>query len=128
MRIAGPYHGRLPETGALDTPYARWADSLLPWDEDFSMRFVIVRRAATLVTSAGLLSAAACAHSGQSSAGGAPAPAASMATTPPSPDPRVGLKAGLWDAGQAAWNVRLVSTNRPSEKFLTSAQGTNSDL
>jgi len=89
------------------------------------MRFVIVRRAATLVTSAGLLSAAACAHSGQSSAGGAPAPAASMATTPPSPDPRVGLKAGLWDAGQAAWNVRLLSTTRPTGKFLGS---TNSDL
>ncbi len=36
----------------------------------------------------------------------------------PSPDPRVGLAAGRWDAAQAAWNVRLVSTTPPWEKFL----------
>jgi hypothetical protein len=53
-------------------------------------------------------------------AGPTPAPSATM--NPPSPDPRVGLKAGLWDAGQAAWNMRLVSTSRPSEKFLGSTQ------
>ena len=54
-----------------------------------------------------------------------PAPRADMSTTAPSPDPRVGLKAGLWDAGQAAWNVRLVSNSPPSEKFKGV---TNSDL
>jgi hypothetical protein len=43
----------------------------------------------------------------------------------PSPDPRVGLAAGRWDAAQAAWNLRLVSTTPPSEKFLGV---TNSDL
>ena len=26
----------------------------------------------------------------------------------PTPDPRVGLKAGAWDAGQAAWNMKLI--------------------
>ena len=31
----------------------------------------------------------------------------------PTPDPRVGLKAGYWDAAQAAWNMRLVSTTPP---------------
>ncbi|MCR4376359.1 MAG: hypothetical protein NUW22_16075, partial [Acidobacteria bacterium] len=31
----------------------------------------------------------------------------------PSPDPRVGLKAGYWDAAQAAWNMRLVSNTPP---------------
>jgi hypothetical protein len=36
----------------------------------------------------------------------------------PSPDPRVGLAPGRWDAAQAAWNVRLVSTTPPWEKFL----------
>jgi hypothetical protein len=41
------------------------------------------------------------------------------------PDPRVGLKAGLWDAGQAQWNMRLVSNTRPSEGF---AGKTNSDI
>jgi hypothetical protein len=40
-------------------------------------------------------------------------------------DPRVGLKGGLYDAGVAAWNMKLVSTTPPSEKFLN---GINSDL
>jgi hypothetical protein len=43
----------------------------------------------------------------------------------PNPDPRVGLKAGLMDAAQAAWNMRLISSTPPSGKFLGS---TNSDL
>ena len=41
-----------------------------------------------------------------------------VSATPPSPDPRVGLSAGRWDAAQAAWNIRLVSTTPPDEKFL----------
>jgi hypothetical protein len=44
---------------------------------------------------------------------------------PPSPDPRIGLKAGLMDAGEAIWNLKMLSTTPPSEKFLGS---TNSDL
>ena len=62
----------------------------------------------------------------------APAPAAPAAPghagpadRPPSPDPRVGLKAGLWDAGEAAWNLKVVSKTPPSEKFVGV---TNSDL
>jgi hypothetical protein len=43
----------------------------------------------------------------------------------PTPDPRVGLRPGRWDAAQAAWNVRLVSTTPPPPKFLGV---TNSDL
>ncbi len=43
----------------------------------------------------------------------------------PSPDPRIGLSAGRWDAGQAAWNLKLVSTTPPAPKFLGI---TNSDL
>jgi hypothetical protein len=74
------------------------------------------------------VSAAACSHPGASGGGAAPSPAANTSTAAPSPDPRVGLKAGLWDAGQAAWNVKLVSTTKPSEKFLGSNQGVNSDL
>ena len=41
-----------------------------------------------------------------------------MSVAAPSPDPRVGLKAGLFDAGEAAWNMRLVSTTPPSEQFV----------
>ncbi len=44
------------------------------------------------------------------------APYVSM--TPPVPDPRVGLKAGRWDAGQAAWNMRLISSTPPTERSL----------
>ena len=36
----------------------------------------------------------------------------------PSPDPRVGLSAGWLDAGEAAWNVRLVSSTPPPEEFV----------
>ncbi|HSU16121.1 hypothetical protein [Longimicrobium sp.] len=50
------------------------------------------------------------------------APAAAQA---PSPDPRVGLRAGLRDAGEAAWNLRVLSETPPSEAFVGK---TNSDL
>jgi hypothetical protein len=47
-----------------------------------------------------------------------------VSATAPSPDPRVGLSPGLWDAGQAAWNMRLISATPPSEKSLgTSSNG-----
>ncbi|NQW03670.1 MAG: hypothetical protein HQ485_06545 [Acidobacteria bacterium] len=45
--------------------------------------------------------------------------------TAPSPDPRVGLKAGYWDAAQAAWNMRLVSNSPPPVGYRGI---TNSDL
>jgi hypothetical protein len=48
-----------------------------------------------------------------------------MSPGEPMPDPRVGLKAGLWDAGQAEWNMHLVATMRPPEQFVGK---TNSDL
>jgi hypothetical protein len=47
-----------------------------------------------------------------------------MSVAAPTPDPRVGLKAGLYDAGQAAWNMRLLSNTPSSEQF----KATNSDL
>ena len=43
----------------------------------------------------------------------------------PSPDPRLNLKAGLYDAGEAAWNLKVLSKTPPSEKFKG---GINSDL
>ena len=47
---------------------------------------------------------------------------------PPNPDPRIGLRPGRWDAGEALWNLRLVSTTRPPERFLPERGGVNSDL
>ena len=70
------------------------------------------------------LSAAACAHS-TSPGAGAPAPERGLSTAAPSPDPRIGLRAGLMDAALATWNLRVVSRTPPSGKFLGS---TNSDL
>jgi hypothetical protein len=56
----------------------------------------------------------------------APAPTTPpLPLTPPSPDPRIGLAAGQWDAAQALWNMRLLSTTRPPQDF---AGITNSDL
>jgi hypothetical protein len=72
----------------------------------------------------GLLSLVACASSTGSSAG-SPSPVANLSTRAPSPDPRVGLKPGLFDAAQAAWNLRVLSETRPSEPFKGI---TNSDL
>jgi hypothetical protein len=51
----------------------------------------------------------------------------------PSPDPRVGLKAGWFDAGQAIWNLTLVSSTPPSAQFIDRADPgatrlVNSDL
>ena len=53
------------------------------------------------------------------------APGAMASAGAPSPDPRVGLKPGLWDAGEAVWNLRVVSKTPPPERFVG---GINSDL
>jgi len=74
-----------------------------------------------LLLAFGSLTVAGCASSTSTTAS-APMPAAPVM---PAADPRVGLKAGQWDAAEAAWNLRLVSTTRPSEKF---AGVTNSDM
>jgi len=68
-----------------------------------------------LVHVVAVVSLAGCASSG----------AGNNSTVAPTPDPRVGLKPGLKDAGQAAWNLRLITNVPPSEKFVGS---TNSDL
>ena len=75
-----------------------------------------------LALALGAMALAGCASS--SSTATAPAPAAATAAAP-KPDPRVGLKAGMMDAQEATWNLRVVSKTPPSEKFVGS---TNSDL
>jgi hypothetical protein len=70
------------------------------------------------------LVAAACATGG-GAPGDTPTPMGNLSTERPTPDPRVGLRAGRTDAGEAYWNMRLVA-NRPSPPEF---QGkTNSDL
>jgi hypothetical protein len=63
--------------------------------------------------------------SGSFSASGPTQNSYSLEVTPPSPDPRVGLRAGLFNAGEAAWNMRVVSATPPPEEFVGI---TNSDL
>ncbi|MGY8776964.1 MAG: LVIVD repeat-containing protein, partial [Longimicrobiales bacterium] len=45
--------------------------------------------------------------------------------TAPSPDPRIGLGAGLFNAEEAVWNLNVVSKTPPPERFIGA---TNSDL
>ncbi len=69
-----------------------------------------------------VLSAAACASS-----------KLDMSTTAPTPDKRVGLRAGWMNAAEAAWNLRVVSRTEPSPDFINRStpgafQLINSDL
>jgi hypothetical protein len=85
-----------------------------------------------ITTIAALASLGAC-SSGGSSMSSSPSPMQAgnadmswMAAIPaPNPDPRVGLKAGEFNAAEAAWNMRVLSRTQPSAKFLHS---TMSDL
>ena len=81
------------------------------------------------VTGLALASLAACAGRTSTSAGNVgPTPMGStMSAAMPDPrnDPRVGLRPGLFNAGEAAWNLRLLSTTQPQGQFMGS---TNSDL
>ena len=74
----------------------------------------------------GLFAIAACAPT-VSTTSGVSATSASNNMSPgePMPDPRVGLRAGKFDAATASWNLRLVSTTRSTGKF---EDVTNSDL
>jgi hypothetical protein len=83
-----------------------------------------------LLLFAGALWFSACAQKPITIADAPPPPAVpptltAAATLPPTPDPRVGLKAGLFDAGEAIWNLRLLSATRPPQAFVGE---TNSDL
>lgn len=87
-------------------------------------------RLTELSSALGVMALAACTPAASSSSGapspvGQAMPVSISAAAAPSPDPRVGLRAGVADAGQAAWNLRLLSATSPSEKFVG---GINSDL
>ncbi|CAN5141652.1 hypothetical protein BH23GEM4_BH23GEM4_01320 [soil metagenome] len=73
----------------------------------------------------GLLGLTACATSTAMTDTGGPSPAGQMSATAPDPDPRVGLGAGLLDAEEAVWNLRVLSQTPPPREFVGV---TNSDL
>ena len=50
---------------------------------------------------------------------------AGLQVNAPTPDPRVGLSPGMFDAGEAIWNMRMLSTTPPRDEFVG---GVNSDL
>jgi len=79
-----------------------------------------------ILTAASAAAVAACASSTSGTAAspvpatGPDAPVAPMlSVAKPTPDPRVGLKGGYRDAAEAIWNLKLVSTTPPSERFLS---------
>ena len=86
----------------------------------------VLRPAALLAVlgAAGVVALASCATSSTPS-GSASAAVPFTWPAPPNPDPRVGLRPGLTDAGEAAWNLRRLSTSPPSADFVGV---TNSDL
>jgi hypothetical protein len=87
-------------------------------------RFIRSSTAATsLSIGAVVLALAACTHA-PSATSEADMSAGDMSTMPPSPDPRVGLRGGMTDAGSASWNLTLLSNTPKPAKF----DNTNSDL
>ena len=74
----------------------------------------------------------ACAHNSNVSLAGGTSPVAFIKPEPismasalaPKPDSRIGLKAGLTDAGEASWNMRLLSNTPTPSQF----KSVNSDL
>jgi len=80
------------------------------------------------VFSLAIIGCAGSSSSGSMASGASPLPTADMSApiiVAPSPDPRVGLKAGLQDAASASWNMKLISHTPSPQGF---AGITNSDL
>jgi len=81
------------------------------------MRFASFRIAHRVLATGLLASGAACASMSSAGGGGT----VDMSTSAPSPDPRVGLRAGWMDAGEAAWNIDVVAKRQPSEAFINAS-------
>ncbi len=97
---------------------------------DFLHRISLGGRASRLAPVVGLLTLVGCAGQSAPSAMAGASMARStgpmgLQVTPPTPDPRVGLEPGLFDAGETAWNLRLLSSTPPQPEFVGK---TNSDL
>ena len=91
----------------------------------------LVVRSWSLALAGGVLAAGACASSGTGSAAGADpliivdGEVVSPEAARPTPDPRVGLSPGIFDAGETIWNLRKLSSTPPAADFVGV---TNSDL
>jgi hypothetical protein len=73
----------------------------------------------SLARTLGLLVVAGCATSGSAiTMAGNAVSAPDMSTSAPSPDRRLGLSPGWFNAGQASWNLHLVSTTQPTPSFI----------
>ncbi len=81
------------------------------------MRFALSPLAHCALAAGLLASVAACASMSSSSGGGS----ADMSMAAPTPDPRVGLRAGWMDAGEAVWNLTVVAKKQPSEAFMNAS-------
>ncbi len=81
------------------------------------MRFALSPLAHRVLAAGLLASVAACASMSSSSGGGS----ADMSMAAPTPDPRVGLRAGWMDAGEAVWNLAVVAKRQPSEAFMNAS-------
>ena len=86
--------------------------------------WTVVNRCWLLSLAAGLLGASACASSTATSGASTTRPGSEVATAP-SADPRTTLRAGLFDAEEAVWNLRVLSKTPPAKDFVGV---TNSDL
>ncbi len=88
------------------------------------LRVSLQRRVAPAALAAGLVALSACSSGSTAQPGVSPMPERASRAAP-SPDRRIGLAAGMYDAGVATWNMKLVSTTPSPERF----EGvTNSDL
>ena len=90
-------------------------------------------RSYLLLTAAGI-ALGACARGSNVTVAGGPVPGSAVSiaslakAAAPNPDPRVGLKAGMTDAGQATWNMRLLSNTPTPAQFAPGGETVNSDL
>ncbi len=88
----------------------------------------VARRLWLLPLFAGALGTLACSSSQPAmseTAAATPQQPTTMNVQAPSPDPRLGLSPGILDAGEAIWNMRVVSTTQTPDDFVGV---TNSDL
>ena len=86
--------------------------------------WTVVNRCWSLSLAAGLLGVSGCASSTATSGASTTRPGPDVAAAP-SPDPRMALRAGLFDAEEAVWNLRVLSKTPPAKDFVGV---TNSDL
>ena len=77
-----------------------------------------MKNAVSLPAALVLFTLGACAKASYSTGAASSSPAPDMSMSAPTPDRRIGLKPGWFDAGEAGWNMSLLSNTRPSPDFI----------